>query len=178
MKKARRMIVGLIAALATLAAMSTATALAASSHTAAAGRSGSVSAGLSQVKLTNSARPNIAESPRNCPKAFFCSYNSSGSPATPCLYTEASDYNWSGDCANADEAVYNYVPNTWKTRLYYFPSGWETSSHSSWMCIDGGDYLDNVSGYYFDQGIDGYGQSIWHNVASDSVLAGSCNPNE
>jgi hypothetical protein len=178
MRRLRTTIVGTVAAIATLAVMSTATALAETSHPAAAAHPAAVSADGSQARPTNSARPDIPRSPRNCPKAFFCSYNQSGSPATPCLYTEADNYNWSGSCANADEAVYNYVPNTWKTRLYYFPSGWVTSTHSAWMCIDGGDYLDNVSTYKFDQGIDGYGQSIWQNVASDSIVAGSCSPNE
>lgn len=132
---------------------------------------------------TNSASPGVPGvpgvlSPRNCPNGSFCSYNDAGSPATPCLYTSAPTLDWPSDCANADEAIYNYVPDTWKTRLYYLYSGWNVNS--AWMCIDGGDYLDNVSGYKFDQGDGrlGYNDQIWHNIASDAITSGSCNPNE
>jgi hypothetical protein len=176
MRRFRRIIIGAVAALATLAAMSTASALAQTSHSAAASRPTAASVGSSQVRLTNSARPDIPRSPRNCPKGFFCSYNDSGSPATPCFYSYAAYYNWSSSCANQDRAVYNYVPNTWKTRMYYYPSGWGNSS--AWMCIDGGDYLDNLSGYTFDQGDYGRGQTVYDNAASDTVVQGSCSPNE
>lgn len=56
-------------------------------------------------------------------------------------------------------------------RFYYSPN-----YSGAWICVDGGTYLAKAANYTFNNGggLAGYGQNIYHNIASVSVSGGSC----
>lgn len=60
---------------------------------------------------------------------------------------------------------------SYSVRFYYSPN-----YSGAWICVDSGTYLANAANYKFNNGggLAGYGQNIYHNIASVSVGGGSC----
>jgi hypothetical protein len=129
-------------------------------------------------------------SPTNCPAGDFCSYNTNEG-SVPCVKQFSGNHNWNSPCLNNDESIYN--GSAGKTRLYYNANGW--GGGSAWMCINSTDYINDLDSgdknphndngaYVFDQGPGpahsntGLYDDVDSNVASDSIVQGSCNPNE
>lgn len=179
MRKAYSILVGLTATLGTVAVMSTASAFAAAGHTA---QSTVTSALAHPTRMAAKAQP---DSPINCPPGDFCSYNTiEGS--NPCVEQMTGNHNWNSPCVNNDVSILNGTTD--KVRLYYKRSGW--SAGGAFMCIDSGDHINNLltgdhnphnsnGAYVFDQGSDpGLFKLVYHDVAADSIVQGSCNPNE
>jgi hypothetical protein len=179
MKRFYSLIIGLIAAACVMAA-SPAIASAAPDGSTAAARPATVTALPRTV-------PQVApRSPTNCPPGDFCSYNTiEGS--SPCVMQSSGNHNWNPPCVNNDVSIINISAG--KTRLYFSASGW--NGNSAWMCINSGDHINNLltgdhnpgnnnGAYVFDQGSGrhGYLQNVEHNVHSDSIVQGICNPNE
>jgi hypothetical protein len=56
-------------------------------------------------------------------------------------------------------------------RFFYSPN-----YAGAWVCLDAGTYLANTANYQFNNGggLAGYGQNIYHNIASVQVSGGSC----
>jgi Peptidase inhibitor family I36 len=130
-------------------------------------------------------------SPTGCPNGDFCTYrqpNGNGNAGNICVETSSGNHTWAADCANADESVYNGAAGL--TRIYYRASGW-TYGTSAWMCIDDGNYIDNLDSgnahnnghaYIYDQesfaGEAGFGQTLFNNAHSDEISTGSCTIND
>ena len=125
------------------------------------------------VAKVSSVTPRV---PTNCPPGYFCSYNNTNG-TSPCFKQPSSEtyYNWASSCANADESLNNNIAHPGYpglTRVYF-----TTFEGGAWMCMNGGDYLDDVSKghnggpYRFDQGtgLAGYKESIWRNIASSEI---------
>ncbi|MBE8521436.1 hypothetical protein ILP97_28770 [Amycolatopsis sp. H6(2020)] len=104
---------------------------------------------------------------------YFYTYN--GTWFTDfCAAWSGNSGDWGG-CANQDESLWNNgYPGRLDDVLVYFAPG----PSGAWRGVCNGDALPDVSGLTFDWsgGLDGHGQSIWHNIAAHrwATLGGVC----
>jgi hypothetical protein len=126
--------------------------------------------------------------PTHCNPGHFCSYNNTNG-TSPCFQqpTSLTYLNWAAGCADEDESLNNNIAQPGYpglTRVYH-----NTYQAGAFMCMDAGDYIDDVSkghngAYKFDQvgsSVAGYGASIKHNIQSseiDATAPNGCVTNE
>jgi hypothetical protein len=138
------------------------------------------SAAPSQPSHTMASAKAVSVTPRvptNCPPGYFCSYNSTNG-SSPCFKqpTSTTYYNWAGTCADKDQSLNNNIAHPGYpglTRVYH-----NTFESGAWMCMNAGNYIDDVSKghdgpYRFDQGqgLAGYNASIKQNIQSSEIDA-------
>jgi hypothetical protein len=142
MKQARKATMGMVAALATLTAVSLGPSLGASAQAALSANHSTAAAVRLAAARGALVYPGVPASPAAASGQWniYAYTDLSGD----CIHTNVSEGSL-GECRNIDASFWNNTDAP--VRLYYGPD-WE----SPWICFDAGVKIDDLSGYWFNNG--------------------------